>query len=55
VFIKQAFVPTTRTWSNSTFVSGAVASGKHTEAEAHALVDEMFKRYEVTNRKKYEI
>ena len=38
------FVPTTRTWSNSTFVSGATASGK-SPAEAAAMVDDMFDRY----------
>jgi len=41
----KRFVPTTRTWSNSTFVSGAVACG-HSKAEADSLVDEMFRRYE---------
>ena len=38
-------MPTTRTWSNSTFVAGAVASG-HAPAEAAAMADEMFARYE---------
>jgi hypothetical protein len=33
------------TWSNSTFVSGATASGK-TPAEAAAMADDMFGRYE---------
>ena len=41
----RRFVPTTRTWSNSTFVAGAVASG-HAPAEAAAMADEMFARYE---------
>ena len=40
-----SFVPTTRTWSNSTFVAGALATGS-TEEEAHALTDEMYARYE---------
>ena len=39
------FVPTTRTWSNSTFVSGAEACGK-SPAEAAAMADDMFSRYE---------
>lgn len=39
------FVPTTRTWSNSTFVSGALACG-HSAADAAALADTMFARYE---------
>lgn len=39
------FVPTTRTWSNSTFVTGATSSGVP-QAEADAMVDEMFRRYE---------
>ena len=38
-------MPTTRTWSNSTFVAGALATGS-TEEEAHALTDEMYARYE---------
>jgi pyruvate kinase len=33
------------TWSNSTFVSGATASGK-TPVEAAAMADDMFGRYE---------
>lgn len=41
----KRFVPTTRTWSNSTFVSGALACGR-SPAEAAALADEMFARYE---------
>jgi len=40
-----SFVPTTRTWSNSTFVAGAEACGK-APADAAAMVDEMFRRYE---------
>ena len=39
------YVPTTRTWSNSTFVSGAEAHG-HSPEKAAALADEMFARYE---------
>ena len=39
------FVPTTRTWSNSTFVTGATSTGI-APAEADAMVDEMFRRYE---------
>jgi hypothetical protein len=38
------FVPTTRTWSNSTFVSGAVKAGVP-EREAAVLTDELFARY----------
>jgi hypothetical protein len=38
------FVPTTRTWSNSTFVSGAVKAGVP-EREAAAMTEEMFARY----------
>ena len=38
------FVPTTRTWSNSTFVTGATNTGI-APAEADAMVDEMFARY----------
>ena len=38
------FVPTTRTWSNSTFVTGATSTGI-AQAEADAMVDEMFARY----------
>ena len=41
----RRFVPTTRTWSNSTFVAGAVASG-HAPAEAAAMADEMFAHFE---------
>jgi len=41
----RRFVPTTRTWSNSTFVAGALACG-HSPAEAAAIADEMFARYE---------
>ena len=37
--------PCTGTWSNSTFVSGATAGGK-TAAEAAAMADDMFGRYE---------
>ena len=43
----RRFVPTTRTWSNSTFLSGALACGR-TADEAAELVDEMFARYERT-------
>jgi indole-3-acetate O-methyltransferase len=39
------FVPTTRTWSNSTFAAGAMASGK-SAAEAAAMTDELFSKYE---------
>ena len=39
------FVPTTRTWSNSTFSSGAMAAGKSPE-EARLMTEEMFRRYE---------
>ena len=38
------FVPTTRTWSNSTFVSGAMATGV-SQAAADEMVDEMFQLY----------
>lgn len=38
------FVPTTRTWSNSTFRSALADS--RSDAEKDALVDEMFSRYE---------
>ena len=41
----KRFVPTTRTWSNSTFVSGALACG-HSQQKAEALADEMFDRFE---------
>lgn len=41
----KRFVPTTRTWSNSTFVSGATSCGIAPE-EAAAMVDDMFARYE---------
>ena len=41
----RRFVPTTRTWSNSTFVAGAIAAGA-SASDAAALADEMFKRYE---------
>jgi len=41
----RRFVPTTRTWSNSTFVSGATSCGIE-PAEAAVMVDEMFARYE---------
>lgn len=37
------YVPTTRTWSNSTFLAGLDAS--RSEEEKHALVDELFRRY----------
>jgi len=40
----ETFVPTTRTWSNSTFVAGATAAGA-SDAEARALVDALFDRY----------
>merc|ERR1719193_413780 len=40
----RRFVPTTRTWSNSTFVAGARACGRSPE-DAAALVDELFERY----------
>ncbi|EGD77481.1 hypothetical protein PTSG_08577 [Salpingoeca rosetta] len=39
----RTFVPTTRTWSNSTFRSGL--SPKHSEEERDKLVDELFDRY----------
>lgn len=39
------FVPTTRTWSNSTFVSGAMATGIDADTAA-GMADEMFSRYE---------
>ena len=39
------FVPTTRTWSNSTFVSGAEVCG-HSPEVAAGMADEMFARYE---------
>merc|ERR1711990_14410 len=38
------YVPTTRTWSNSTFVAG-LSNNRSTE-EKEALVEEMFRRYE---------
>lgn len=38
------FVPTTRTWSNSTFVSGAVKAGVP-DHEAVAMTNEMFAQY----------
>ena len=37
------YVPTTRTWSNSTFLAGV---GGRPEEERHRLVDELFRRYE---------
>lgn len=37
------YVPTTRTWSNSTFLAGL--DGSRSEEEKHALVDELFHRY----------
>jgi len=37
------FVPTTRTWSNSTFLAGV---SKRPEQEQHALVDSLFAEYE---------
>ena len=38
------YILTTRTWSNSTFVAGAVNGGATLE-EANALTDEMFRQY----------
>ena len=38
------FVPTTRTWSNSTFVSGAMATGI-SQPVADEMVDDMFAKY----------
>ena len=45
--VEQAarFVPTTRTWSNSTFVSGAEACG-HAPDVAAKMADDLFERYE---------
>lgn len=40
----ELFVPTTRTWSNSTFVSGATATGI-AQPEADAMAEDMFQRY----------
>ena len=39
------YIPTTRTWSNSTLVSGLDAA-KRSQEERDAIVDEMFARYE---------
>ena len=46
----ETFVPTTRTWSNSTFESGL--SGTRSEQERAALADEMFTRYAARITKK---
>lgn len=40
----EKYILTTRTWSNSTFVAGAVNGGASVE-EANALTDEMFRQY----------
>jgi hypothetical protein len=40
----KKFVPTTRTWSNSVFLSGLDSSRSLKEREA--IVDEMYGRYE---------
>lgn len=40
----EYFVPTTRTWSNSTFVSGATRAGR-SPGEAAAMADDMFAKY----------
>lgn len=39
-----SFVPTTRTWSNSTFVSGATRAGR-SPGEAAAMADDLFAKY----------
>lgn len=43
--LARRFVPTTRTWSNSTFVSGAQACGV-TPPKAAEMAEEMFRQYE---------